>query len=112
MKLTCVGECITECDVNCGTSVAEALRILGAETDAPCGGNGKCGKCRVLCEGTLSPPDDEEKNVLGTLINDGYRQKYAAMLPFTLMRMIRVLYRSLILSCLTVLCASTSVQRT
>ena len=73
MKLTCVGECITECDVNCGTSVAEALRILGAETDAPCGGNGKCGKCRVLCEGTLSPPDDEEKNVLGTLINDGYR---------------------------------------
>ena len=34
-----------------GTTVLEAARRLGLELAAPCGGNGKCGKCRVLVEG-------------------------------------------------------------
>jgi len=35
-----------------GTTVLEAERIAGLEPDAPCGGNGKCGKCRVdVCKG-------------------------------------------------------------
>lgn len=33
------------------TTVLEAARRLGLELAAPCGGNGKCGKCRALVEG-------------------------------------------------------------
>ena len=73
MKLTYVSESTSFCDVKYGESIADALLKLGVSHDAPCGGNGKCGKCRVLCEGEVSVPDDEEKNVLGKLINDGYR---------------------------------------
>ena len=73
MKLTYVSESTSFCDVKDGESIADALLKLGVSHDAPCGGNGKCGKCRVLCEGEVSVPDDEEKNVLGKLINDGYR---------------------------------------
>lgn len=73
MKLTYVSESTSSCDVEYGVSIADALLKLGISHDAPCGGNGKCGKCRVLCEGEVLPPDDEEKNVLGELINDGYR---------------------------------------
>lgn len=73
MKLTYVSESTSFCDVKDGESIADALLKLGVSHDAPCGGNGKCGKCRVLCEGDVSVPDDEEKNVLGKLINDGYR---------------------------------------
>lgn len=39
-------------DVAEGTSVMEALRSAGIMLDAPCGGNGKCGKCTVIVEGT------------------------------------------------------------
>lgn len=73
MKLTYVSESTSFCDVKDDESIADALLKLGVSHDAPCGGNGKCGKCRVLCEGEVLPPDDEEKNVLGKLINDGYR---------------------------------------
>ncbi len=39
-----------------GTNLLSALRKAGLAPDAPCGGEGKCGKCRVLVEGeeTLS----------------------------------------------------------
>ena len=39
-------------DVTEGTSVMEALRSAGILLDAPCGGNGKCGKCTVIVNGT------------------------------------------------------------
>ena len=39
-------------DVAEGASVMEALRSAGIMLDAPCGGNGKCGKCTVIVEGT------------------------------------------------------------
>ena len=36
-----------------GTRLAEAAAIAGLVLDAPCGGEGTCGKCRVrVCEGT------------------------------------------------------------
>ncbi len=73
MKLTYIGTDTAVYDVASGVTVGDALASLGVSHDAPCGGNGKCGKCRVLCNGALSPPDDEEKNTLGALINDGYR---------------------------------------
>ncbi len=73
MKLTYIGEKSIECDVNCGTTVAEGLRKMGVLLDAPCGGLGKCGKCRVICKGGLLPADDEEIKVLGDSIKNGYR---------------------------------------
>ena len=39
-------------DIAEGTSVMEALRSAGILLDAPCGGNGKCGKCTVIVDGT------------------------------------------------------------
>lgn len=34
-----------------GRKLLEVLRKSGAALDAPCGGNGRCGKCRVLVDG-------------------------------------------------------------
>lgn len=34
-----------------GTLLLDALRQNGVRLDAPCGGSGKCGKCRVLADG-------------------------------------------------------------
>ncbi|MDO4260918.1 MAG: ASKHA domain-containing protein [Eubacteriales bacterium] len=34
-----------------GMTVLEAERAAGLTPDAPCGGNGKCGKCRILADG-------------------------------------------------------------
>lgn len=34
-----------------GQTVLEALRAAGFHPDAPCGGKGKCGKCKVLIDG-------------------------------------------------------------
>ncbi|MCD8249855.1 MAG: ASKHA domain-containing protein [Lachnospiraceae bacterium] len=36
-----------------GMTVLEVERKAGLTPDAPCGGNGKCGKCRVLIDGIL-----------------------------------------------------------
>ena len=39
------------CDVEKGTNLLEALRTAGIFLDAPCGGNGRCGKCTVTADG-------------------------------------------------------------
>ncbi len=41
-----------EISVPTGTRLLDALRKEGIAPDAPCGGSGKCGKCRVLVDGT------------------------------------------------------------
>lgn len=48
-------------------SLLAAVRSLDpAAIDAPCGGAGTCGKCRVLIlEGDAGRPDDQERRVLG-----------------------------------------------
>lgn len=38
-------------EVSLGTNLLFALRDAGVPLDAPCGGNGQCGKCKVLAEG-------------------------------------------------------------
>lgn len=40
-------------DVSCGSNLLDALRDAGILMDAPCGGNGKCGKCRVIIDGEV-----------------------------------------------------------
>lgn len=44
-----------------GTSLS---RIPGNRIPQPCGGNGKCGKCRIIAKGQLSPVTDDEKRML------------------------------------------------
>ena len=43
----------------CGISVSE---LIGGEK--PCGGHGKCGKCKVIANGALSALTDVERNDL------------------------------------------------
>ena len=38
--------------VPAGTTLLDALKRNGIYPDAPCGGNGKCGKCKVFVDGT------------------------------------------------------------
>lgn len=37
--------------VSAGTNLLKALRDAGLAPDAPCGGSGKCGKCKVVLDG-------------------------------------------------------------
>lgn len=47
------------------TSLLDALISAGIVLDAACGGQGKCGQCRVLARGALTEPSDEEVDKLG-----------------------------------------------
>ncbi|PKL12947.1 MAG: hypothetical protein CVV52_07985 [Spirochaetae bacterium HGW-Spirochaetae-8] len=49
-----------------GTTLLQALRqIPDILLDAPCGGNGNCGKCKVrILQGEVSPPQPEETHPL------------------------------------------------
>ena len=37
-----------------GSNLLEVLRLKGLAPDAPCGGNGTCGKCKLVVDGKLS----------------------------------------------------------
>ena len=56
-------------EVTAGTNLLEALRDAGSAPDAPCGGNGKCGKCKVLVDGqeVLSCETEVDRDMLVTL---------------------------------------------
>lgn len=57
-----------------GQTVLDILRARGLSVEAPCGGLGRCGACRVLLKGDAMPPDDREKTCLGeTALGQGYR---------------------------------------
>lgn len=45
-------------------SLLALLQEQGVFVDAPCGGNRKCGKCKVIAAGSLSPLSPEEKEML------------------------------------------------
>ncbi len=47
-----------------GQTLHEALRRAGYTVDSPCGGKGRCGKCRVRAEGMLSACTEKELCVL------------------------------------------------
>ncbi|MBQ1223224.1 MAG: DUF4445 domain-containing protein, partial [Oscillospiraceae bacterium] len=46
-----------------GSTLKEVLVSAGIYVDAPCGGNGKCGKCTVIAKGALSEPLPEEEGL-------------------------------------------------
>lgn len=41
--------------------------------DMPCGGAGRCGKCRISVSGAFSAPDEDEKCLLGGELSNGVR---------------------------------------
>ncbi|MDI6901677.1 MAG: ASKHA domain-containing protein [Anaerosomatales bacterium] len=47
-----------------GSTVLDAARAAGVVIDAPCGGIGRCGRCRVRVSGAVRPPADDELAVL------------------------------------------------
>ena len=49
----------TEADT--GKTLLSVLHDNGVFVDAPCGGNGTCGKCRVYVSGAVSPVTREER---------------------------------------------------
>lgn len=48
-----------------GSTLLEAARAVGLAIDAPCGGTGTCGSCRVVAVGKLAPPTRNERELLG-----------------------------------------------
>ncbi|EJO5346627.1 DUF4445 domain-containing protein [Clostridium botulinum] len=48
-------------DVENGTKLIECIRKAGLYIEAPCNGKGKCGKCKVIATGNLSPKTKEEE---------------------------------------------------
>ncbi|MFZ5644812.1 MAG: ASKHA domain-containing protein [Bacillota bacterium] len=53
--------------VSNGKTILQASRELGADIESPCGGAGKCGKCKVKIEEgyfNLSPLTEQEKQML------------------------------------------------
>lgn len=40
------------------------IQLLKQDLSLPCGGHGRCGKCRIFAEGDLSPLTEEEKSLL------------------------------------------------
>lgn len=48
-----------------GATLLDAAQAAGVGVDAPCGGSGRCGSCRVLAEGALSPLTRDEEELLG-----------------------------------------------
>lgn len=64
MIITISGKKTVSVEYRSPKPLAEILRESGFGLSMPCGGNGKCGKCRVRAEGTLSPQSPEERRLL------------------------------------------------
>ncbi|MBR4749298.1 MAG: DUF4445 domain-containing protein [Abditibacteriota bacterium] len=64
----------TGVQVPAGTLISRLLFSRDVHVESPCGGAGKCGKCRVIARGALSPLSDTERERLtpGELA-EGYR---------------------------------------
>lgn len=61
-------------DVKAGQNIKDILADSRIFLDSPCGGNGTCGKCKVICSGSLSEITENEKSLLTTAeIEQGIR---------------------------------------
>ena len=52
-------------EVPAGTTALDAVEAAGVAIEAPCGGKGQCGKCRVVLRGEATPPRATERRLLG-----------------------------------------------
>jgi uncharacterized 2Fe-2S/4Fe-4S cluster protein (DUF4445 family) len=55
------GEQTKTVNVETGTLVGEAISQTGLPLEQPCAGRGTCGKCKVLVEAGVAPPDEIER---------------------------------------------------
>jgi uncharacterized 2Fe-2S/4Fe-4S cluster protein (DUF4445 family) len=67
MKITAYrgSEIVAAGDANIGDTALAALSKLGVFLDAPCGGRGKCGKCKIRLT-----PDGEQVRACQTIVSD------------------------------------------
>ncbi len=64
-KLTVIiGDQIQQTEVESGTLLGDAIAELELPLEQPCAGRGTCGKCKVLNEGGMLPPDAIEREHL------------------------------------------------
>ena len=64
-KVTVVyGEEIKTVEAEDGTVLGDVVAQTGLPLEQPCAGRGTCGKCKVLVEKGVAPPDDVEKDNL------------------------------------------------
>lgn len=64
-KLTVIiGDQIQQTEVESGTLLGDAIAELELPLEQPCAGRGTCGKCKVLNEGGMLPPDAIEQEHL------------------------------------------------
>ncbi|HZJ78344.1 MAG TPA: ASKHA domain-containing protein [Clostridia bacterium] len=64
------------CEIACsaGETVFDMLLKNGYAINSPCGGKGRCGKCKIKASGLLSPlSGSEKKHLSATEIENGYR---------------------------------------
>lgn len=60
-------------NVQSGTTLLRAMGESASHLQTPCGGSGRCGKCRVKAKGRLSVPSSQEQATLGDALEQGYR---------------------------------------
>lgn len=67
-----LGEQTKSVEVDVGTLVGHAIVLTGLPLEQPCAGRGTCGKCKILVERGVAPPDDIERAHLtaGELVLD------------------------------------------
>jgi len=64
-KLTVIyGERTQTIEVPVGVVLGEAIPATGLPLEQPCAGRGTCGKCKLLVEDGVAPPDDVEREHL------------------------------------------------
>ncbi|MDR3644069.1 MAG: ASKHA domain-containing protein, partial [Clostridia bacterium] len=51
-------------EAEAGITIRELFAQSQVGFDAPCGGNGRCGKCRLYAAGALSEPEERERSFL------------------------------------------------
>ncbi len=54
------GEQVQSVEVEKDSLLGEAIAATGLPIEQPCAGKGTCGKCKVLCENGVAPPDEIE----------------------------------------------------
>ncbi|MCL2164796.1 MAG: ASKHA domain-containing protein [Oscillospiraceae bacterium] len=67
-------ECKKDYQVEDGANLLRFMQSKSMEVPSPCGGNHKCGKCKVRLIGVELPPDEAEDSSLSKRqLDDGYR---------------------------------------
>lgn len=54
------GEDVKTVEAEIGSLLGDAIAQTGLPLEQPCAGRGTCGKCKVLVEGSVAPPDEVE----------------------------------------------------